>query len=122
MKAIFIAHIRPIIDFWSPVWNPGYITVIKDLELVQQRWTKHIDGVSNLTNYNRLKYLSLFSIWGRLLSYDLIPTWKFLNNTIFSLNNLLSLSNITHTHGHPFTPISKFKIAFFYEQNCSNLE
>ena len=53
-----------------------------------------------MSYYNRLKNLSLFSIWGRLLRADLILVWKILNNTIPALSNILPLSNITHTRGN----------------------
>ena len=102
MKTLFITHIRPIIDFCSPIWNTGYLTDIKSLESVQRRWTKHITGFENLSYHTRLKRLSLFSIWGRLHRADLILVWKIFNNKIPTLSNFLTLSNITQTRGHPF--------------------
>ena len=102
MKKIFIAHIRPLMDFCSTVWNTGYITDIKSLEAVQRRWTKRIDGLSNMQYSERLRYLSLFSIWGRLLRADLILTWKITHGLSPSLAGILPLSGIGITRGHRF--------------------
>ena len=101
MKSIFVAHVRPIIDFCSPVWNTGYIGDIKLLESVQRRWTKLVDGMSELSYHNRLKALSLYSIWGRLLRADLILVWKIFNDVNSPLTGLLELSGNTRTRGNP---------------------
>ena len=102
MKSIFIAHIRPIIDYCSPIWNTGYIGDMILLESVQRRWTKLVDGLTELSYYDRLQSLSLFSIWGRLLRADLILVWKSLNNKSKSLTGLFTLSHNSRTRGHPF--------------------
>ena len=102
MKQIFISHIRPILDFCSPVWNTGYIGDIRSLEAVQRRWTKQIDGLSELPYNERLRSLSLFSIWGRLLRADLIQVWKITHGLAPTLSDILQLSTIRRTRGHPY--------------------
>ena len=44
MVTLFITHVRPLLEFASPVWNTGYITDLSLLESVQCRWTKLITG------------------------------------------------------------------------------
>ena len=76
MVALFVTHIRPILDYCSCVWNVGYVGDVTLLESVQRRWTKKIDGMSNLSYGERLRSLKLFSIKGRLLCSDLIKYWR----------------------------------------------
>ena len=102
MKTVFISHIRPILDFCSSVWNLDYVMDVRSLESVQRQWTKKTDGFSQLSYYERLQRLSLFSVWGRLLRADLILTWKITHDLIPSLSNILVPSNNVHTRGHPY--------------------
>ena len=102
MREILISHIRPLLDFCSPVWNLGYIGDTKSLESVQRRWTKKIDGYSNLTYYDRLRALSLYSIWGRLLRADLILVWRIVHGFAPVPEDILPRSTISRTRGHPY--------------------
>ncbi|MPC75852.1 hypothetical protein E2C01_070249 [Portunus trituberculatus] len=43
MKAVFVTHTQPILDYSSVVWNTGYLGNLRLLEGVQQKWTKMID-------------------------------------------------------------------------------
>ena len=72
MKNLFISHVRPILEFSSPLWNMGYIGDLRNLESVQRRWTKRVDGLSHLSYHERLMALNMYSIKGRLLKCDLI--------------------------------------------------
>ena len=76
MVTLFLSHIRPIIDYCSPVWNLGYQGDLNRLEAVQRRWTKQVVGLSTQDYPARLRSLELFSIKGRLLRADLIKVWK----------------------------------------------
>ena len=102
MKTVFISHIRPIMDFCSSVWNLDYIMDVRSLESVQRRWTKKIDGFSQLSYYERLQRLSLFSVWGRFLRADLILAWKITHDFIPPLSDILVPSTNTRTRGHPY--------------------
>ena len=102
MKTVFISHIRPILDFCSSVWNLDYVMDVRSLESVQRRWTKKTDGFSLLPYHERLRRLSLFSVWGRLLRADLILAWKITHDLIPSLSGILVPSTNTHTRGHQY--------------------
>ena len=102
MRAIFISHVRPIIDFCSPVWNLDFIGDTKALESVQRHWTKQIEGYSDLPYFERLRGISLFSVWGRLLRADLILVWRILQDPSHPLYSLLTLSEGSRTRGHQF--------------------
>ena len=100
MLQIFIAHIRPIIDFASVLWNTGYIGDLHLLETVQRHWTKQIDGFADLPYAERLERLNLYSIKGRLLRADLIMVWKVLNGLCPHLSCLFVRSDVDRTRGH----------------------
>ena len=70
------------------------------LESVQRHWTKQIIGFQDLSYYDRLKSLSLFSVWGRLLRADLILVWKICSGQIPNLSHIFSFSH-SSTRGHP---------------------
>lgn len=101
MMTIFKTHIRPVLEFGSPVWNTGYIGDLKLLESVQRRWTKHIDGLSDQSYADRLKTLNLYSVQGRLLRADLIKCWKIFNNaSSISPQDLFCANALSITRGH----------------------
>ena len=110
MRAIFISHVRPIIDFCSPVWNLDFIGDTKALESVQRHWTKQIEGYSEIPYFERLRGVSLFSVWGRLLRADLVLVWKILQDPSHPLRSLLTLSDGHRTRGHQFK-LSVFRSA-----------
>ena len=76
MVALFVSHVRPILDYCSCIWNIGYVSDLTLLETIQRRWTKKGVGFNNLSYSERLRSLNLFSIKGRLLHSDLIKYWK----------------------------------------------
>ena len=52
---IYCIHVRPILEYASPVWNLGFITDTVLLERIQRRWTKAIiAGMSDLPYSQRL--------------------------------------------------------------------
>ena len=79
MVKLFVTHVRPILEFASPVWNTGYVMDLSLLESVQRRWTKHITGCEGMTYDQRLRTLDLYSVKGRLLRADIIKCWKIFN-------------------------------------------
>ena len=106
MMPIFIAHIRPSIEFGSTVWNTGYLGDLKLLESVQRGWTKKIWGLEDMSYECRLRHLNLFSVKGRLLRADIIKCWKiFHGKCSISPLDIFVLPTRTGTRGH------KFKIA-----------
>ena len=103
MMALYTAHVRPLLEFSSVVWNTGYIGDIKLLESVQRRWTRSIDGLENLSYAERLSALDLFSVHGRLLRADLIECWKIMHGVApFDPTSLFKFAPDVGTRGHVF--------------------
>jgi hypothetical protein len=104
MVSLFVMHIRPIMDYCSSVWNVGFLGDLRLLESVQRRWTKSVDGLSDLDYLSRLKHLGLFSIRGRFLRADLIKYWRIVRglDDCVDLGGLFQLAPDMRTRGHPY--------------------
>lgn len=114
LLSIYKAHIRPILDYASPLWNLEYIGDLKLLEKVQRRWTRSVDDLFEVPYHDRLRRLNLFSYQGRLLRADLIMVWKILHGKCaISPSQLFSPAEYIGTRGHPyklFLPRSRLDI------------
>jgi len=82
MVTLWVSHIRPLLDFASPVWNVGYLGDLAKMEALQRRWTREVRGLAGVEYPHRLRRLGLFSVKGRLLRADLIKVWKAFNSEI----------------------------------------
>ena len=76
MVTVFIAHVRPLLEYCSVLWNVGYIGDMKKLESIQRRWTREVDVIGELGYQERLRELGLYSVYGRLLRADIMKIWK----------------------------------------------
>lgn len=103
MTHILKTHIRPVLEYASPVWNSGYIQDIKRLEAVQRLWTRNILGLRDKEYSDRLRKLDLFSVKGRLLRADIIKCWKiFHGHCQLSPHMLWNLQVDNRTRGHQY--------------------
>ena len=73
---LYLALVRPHLDYAVQFWSPYYRVDINRLEAVQKRMTRLIEGVRNLTYEERLKRLNLHSLERRRLRGDLIEVFK----------------------------------------------
>ena len=80
--ALYVSHVRQIIEYISCVWNVGYLENERRLERLQRKWTKETDGLTGLDYVTRLKKNCLYSIKGRLLRIDLIRILKAFHSDI----------------------------------------
>ena len=109
MLSILKTHIRPLMEFCSSVWCTNYLEDLRLLESVQRRWTRHIDGLSDLSYDERLKDLDLYSVQGRLLRADLIMCWKIFHGlSSIAPEDLFLLDSHPRTRGHRFKIRHKF--------------
>ena len=104
MCNVYITHIRPLLEFASPVWNTGFVGDSKLLESVQRRWTKRIDGMWEMGYGDRLACLGLYSARGRLLRADMLKYFKIFNGlSVITPSDLFQLSPAaSRTRGHRY--------------------
>ena len=103
MLTILKSHLRPIIEFASPVWATYFIEDLRALEAVQRRWTKEIEGLSDTPYHARLRELDLYSVKGRLLRSDMILCWNIFNgHSSISPNDLFIVDTRPGHRGHRF--------------------
>jgi hypothetical protein len=103
MMTLFSAHLRPLLEFSSCVWNTGFIGDLRLLESVQRRWTRQIDGLGELHYASRLAALDMYSVKGRLLRADMIKCWKiFHDECIIGPNDIFVMAEQIGTRGHMF--------------------
>ena len=103
MVRLFVSHVRPLLDYCSTVWNLGYRGDLVKLESVQRRWTREVIGLSSVGYSERLRYLGLYSVQGRLLRADLIKIWKIFHSEIdIGLEGIFDRNSHNSTRGHSY--------------------
>jgi len=75
-KRIYIAFVRPHLEYGEAVWSPHLARNIDALENVQMRATKLVDGLYNLDYSERLKRLDLPTLVYRRRRGDVIEMYK----------------------------------------------
>ena len=77
-KSIVLSHL----DYGSQLWSPFKVKNINALEKVQRVFTKHIDGIHDLSFTERLQSLQIYSLQRRRDRYMAIYIWKILEGTL----------------------------------------
>ena len=72
MVSLFVSYIMPIMNYCSSIRNVGYLGDVRLLESVQRIRTREIFGIGHFSYVEKLKKLSLYSVYGRCVPADLI--------------------------------------------------
>ena len=104
MVPLFVALIRPILEYANVVWCPFNKNNILNLEKVQQQFTKRINGMYNMSYPERLYKLKLHSLEYRRLRGDYIETYKIINDIYdpITTHSLLTLDTNSRTRTNGF--------------------
>ena len=82
LLTLFKSIVLPHLDYGSQLWSPYKIKSINALEKVQRVFTKHIDGMHDLSYTERLKALQIYSLQRRRDRYMAIYIWKILEGNV----------------------------------------
>jgi hypothetical protein len=104
MKQLFIALVRPHLEYGNVVWHPYLKKDLSLLEGVQHRATKMVPGLAELPYEERLRCMSLPSLVYRRLRGDAIEAYKYLRG-IYNVDSQDILprhvsSGVVRTRGH----------------------
>ena len=75
-KTLYVTLVRPHLEYCQPVWSPFLRKHINEIEKVQMRATKNIDGFGELTYEERLRRLDLPTLVHRRKRGDMIEVYK----------------------------------------------
>ena len=103
LTTAFVAYVRPILEYVSPIWSPHLIRDIELLENVQRRFSKSFPNLRTLPYSIRLIRLGLPSLCSRRIKTDLCTCFA-ITNSLTHLNSQIFFTprHSTTTRGHPF--------------------
>ena len=77
---LYKSMVRPLLEYGTPVWYPNLKKHEREIETIQRRATKMINGIGNLSYSDRLRALNLPTLLYRRRRCDLIQVFKILKN------------------------------------------
>ena len=106
MTPAFIAYVRSIFEYCTPVWSPHNIGSINTLENVQRTFTRNIYRVCHLPNApydDRLQFLGLERLELKRLHADLCFMFKIAKNFVScNIKYVLQFAIAVNTSSHRF--------------------
>ena len=100
VRKIYLAYVRPKLEYAHCIWNPYYIKDIDMLERVQRRVTKMPAELRTLSYGERLRVFKLTTLRERRLRGDLIETFKILGGHYRCDIPIYHFSDNSHLRGH----------------------
>ena len=78
-RDLYVHHVRPHLEYCTPVWSPWTVQDIDCLERVQKRAVRMISGLEGTTYDDRLKEPNLQTLESRRKRSDMVQTYKIVN-------------------------------------------
>ncbi len=101
-RSLFVALVRPHLEFANQVWSPYKRKNVDVIEGVQRRATKLVPGLKNRTYEERLRKLHLPTLAYRRSRGDMVETFKFVNGVYDKelCEGLFCMQEESGTRGH----------------------
>ena len=91
MLLLFKTYVRSIVEYCCALWSPHQQCDIIMIESIQRSFTSKIACCKNLSYWDRLKQLNLYSLQRRRERYMVILVWKIYHGVIPNSINLVFL-------------------------------
>ena len=91
MMTLCKSLVLPHVDYCSQLWCPTNPGEISKMETIQRTFIRKIPSVRNLSYWEQLKYLKLFSLQRRRERYRIIYLWKILENQVPQIGELKAI-------------------------------
>ena len=82
LKKLYMAYVRPILDYAAVIWNLSADGLEDDIERIQRRFSKSINLLNSVSYDERLNFLGMEILKARLRHADLRFTYKVLHKII----------------------------------------
>lgn len=96
MLTLYKSLVLSQLEYCSQLWSPNKVGEIQSLELVQRSFVRKISGMHNLSYWDQLKCLNLYSLQRRRERYRIIYLWKMLENLVPIFGNITSSYHVRH--------------------------
>ena len=97
MMLLYKSFVRSHLEYCCPLWSPHLQRDIIQIEAVQRSFTAKIQGLCDLSYWDCLRRLSLYSLQRRRERYTIILVWKIEHNIL--PNNVNLIFRETSRHG-----------------------
>ena len=82
-KTLILCHL----DYCSQLWSPSKTGNIQALELLQKSFVNRIAGMANLSYWDQLSHLRLYSLERRRERYQIIYTWRIIEKQVPNIDS-----------------------------------
>ena len=100
VKKLYLALVRPHLEYGNIIWSPKYRKDIDRIERVQRRATRMVEELRQLPYEERLRRMELPSLVYRRYRGDMIEVYKYINRMNYSSRDILPVALDTCVRGH----------------------
>lgn len=83
-------------DYCSQLWSPDKVGDIQSLELLQRSFLRKINSIHNLSYWDQLKQLKMYSLERRRERYISIYVWRILENQVPNISRSCGITAAWH--------------------------